>query len=58
MLAAQSVVRKSPKTMFLIVGDGEQQRELMEQAAKLGIGSNVLFAGFQRGQGWRDAFAI
>jgi glycosyltransferase involved in cell wall biosynthesis len=44
--------------MFLIVGDGEQQRELMEQAAKLGIGSNVLFAGFQRGQGWRDAFAI
>jgi glycosyltransferase involved in cell wall biosynthesis len=56
--AAQIVVQKSPKTMFLIVGAGDQEYELMEMAADLGIGSNVLFAGFQRGQGWRDAFAI
>lgn len=28
------------------------------QAAELGIGANVLFTGFQRGQAWRDAFAI
>lgn len=56
--AAQLVVRKQPKTMFLIVGSGEQYHELMEMAAELGIGANVLFAGFQRGQAWRDAFAI
>lgn len=58
MKAAQIVVQKSPKTMFLIVGSGEQYYELMQQAAELGIGANVLFTGFQRGQAWRDAFAI
>ncbi len=56
--AARTVVQKSPKTMFLIVGSGEQYYELMQQAAELGIGANVLFTGFQRGQAWRDAFAI
>lgn len=56
--AAQLVVQKEPKTMFLIVGAGEQYYELMELAADLGIGANVLFTGFQRGQAWRDAFAI
>lgn len=56
--AAQLVVQQSPKTMFLIVGSGEQYYELMELAASLGIGANVLFTGFQRGQAWRDAFAI
>lgn len=56
--AAKLVVDKSPKTMFLIVGSGEQYYELMQTAAGLGIGANVLFTGFQRGQAWRDAFAI
>lgn len=56
--AAQSVVHKSPKTMFLVVGSGEQYHELLALSASLGIGSNVLFTGFQRGQAWRDAFAI
>ena len=56
--AAKLVVEKSPKTMFLIVGSGEQYHELISLAATLGIGANVLFTGFQRGQAWRDAFAI
>lgn len=56
--AAKLVVDKAPKTMFLIVGSGEQYHELMQTAAGLGIGANVLFTGFQRGQAWRDAFAI
>lgn len=56
--AAKLVIEKEPKTMFLIVGAGEQYHELLEMAAGLGIGANVLFAGFQRGQAWRDAFAI
>lgn len=55
---AQKVIAKEPKTFFLIVGSGEQYYELIEQAAALGIGANVLFAGFQRGKNWRDAFAI
>ncbi len=56
--AAKIVVEKNPKTLFLIVGSGEQYYELIELAAKLGIGENVLFTDFQRGKNWRDAFAI
>lgn len=56
--AAKEVVARAPKTLFLFVGSGEQERELLEQAAALGIGRNVLFTGFQRGKAWRDAYAI
>lgn len=56
--AFQKVVARTPKTMLLVVGSGEQLHELLEQAAQLGIGDKVIFTGFQRGQAWRDAFAI
>ena len=56
--AAKEVVQRAPKTIFLIVGSGEQERELLELAAELGISENVIFTGFQRGKKWRDAFAI
>ncbi len=56
--AAKKVVEKVPKTIFLIVGSGEQYNELIELAADLGIGDNVLFADFQRGKNWRDTFSI
>ena len=47
-----------PKTLFLIVGDGDQYHELISLSAELGILQNVIFAGFQRGKKWRDAFGI
>lgn len=56
--AAKSVLERSPKTLFLIVGSGEQYFELIELAAELGISQNVIFTGFQRGKHWRDSFAI
>ena len=56
--AAQLVVGKHPKTMFLIVGSGEQYTELIELAADLGIAKHVIFTDFQRGKPWRDAYAI
>jgi glycogen(starch) synthase len=56
--AAKEVVARVPKTLFLIVGSGEQYYELLDLAAELGIGPNVLFADFQRGKRWRDAYAI
>lgn len=56
--AAQKVIKHNPKTLFLIVGSGEQYYELITLAADLGIGANVLFTDFQRGKNWRDAFAI
>jgi len=56
--AAQKVVALEPKTLFLFVGSGEQYYELIELTAGLGLGANVLFADFQRGKKWRDAFSI
>ncbi len=56
--AAARVVSHQPKTIFLIVGSGELEHELISRSAELGIGRNVLFIGFQRGKQWRDAFAI
>lgn len=55
--AAALVAARRPKTLFLLVGSGEQRDELIEQAANLGISDKVIFAGFQRGKRWRDAYA-
>jgi len=56
--AAREVIYRAPKTLFLIVGSGEQYFELIELAAGLGISKNVIFTGFQRGKQWRDSFAV
>ena len=56
--AAKKVIDKVPKTLFLVVGSGEQYYELVTKAADLGIGANVIFTEFQRGKNWRDAYAI
>jgi glycogen synthase len=56
--AMQQVVARAPKTLLVLVGDGEQERELLELVASLGISQNVIFTGFQRGKNWRDAYAI
>lgn len=58
LLAAKDVVSRSPKTIFLIVGSGEQYQELLQLSADLGIAKNVVFTDFQRGKNLRDAFAI
>lgn len=56
--SAKLVVEKEPKTIFLIVGSGDQERELIRLSAELGIAQNVIFTGFQRGKRWRDSFAL
>lgn len=56
--AAKEVVQRAPKTLFLIVGSGEQYTELIELAAELGISKNVIFTDFQRGKNLRDSFAV
>lgn len=56
--AAKIVIDKEPKTLFLIVGSGEQYTELIDLASELGISKNIIFTGFQRGKNWRDSFAI
>jgi glycogen(starch) synthase len=56
--AFKEVIARAPKTMLLMVGSGEQRNELISMAAEVGVGCNVLFADFQRGKGYRDAYAI
>lgn len=58
LIAAQGVIQHQPKTIFMIVGSGDQQHELIRLSAELGISQNVLFTGFQRGKKWRDAFGV
>jgi glycosyltransferase involved in cell wall biosynthesis len=58
--AMRKVVEVCPKTILLIVGNGEQYTELMERAADLGICQNVVFSGHLNGTGkaWRDSFRV
>ncbi len=56
--AFAKVVQYAPKTMLLVVGSGDQYYELIRTAAELGIGDKVLFADFQRGKRYRDAFSV
>ncbi len=58
LLAAKQVIARAPRTVFLIVGSGEQYHELLQLSADLGIAKNVIFTDFQRGKRWRDAYAI
>lgn len=56
--AFQKVLVFAPKTLLLIVGSGEQRNELIGMTADLGIAENVVFADFQRGKRYRDAYAV
>lgn len=58
LYAAKEVIQRAPKTIFLIVGSGDQYFELISLAAELGISKNVIFTGFQRGKRQRDAYAV
>lgn len=56
--AFRIVVEHEPKSLLLVVGSGEQRNELIQLSADLGVARNVLFADFQRGKNYRDAYAI
>jgi len=54
--AAKRVLTTRPKTVFVVAGSGDMERQLIEQAAALGIAGNVLFAGFLRGEDQYEAY--
>lgn len=56
--STKKVVEKYPKTLLLIVGNGDQYVDLIKLAADLNISQNVIFADFQRGKKLRDAISI
>ena len=47
---AKRVLEFMPRTYFVIAGSGDMERQIIQQAAYLGIGDRVLFAGFLRDQ--------
>lgn len=56
--AAALAIRRNPKIVLVLAGDGEQRNDLIKLSADLGISSNVLFTGFVRGQKLRDVYTI
>jgi glycogen(starch) synthase len=56
--AAQKVVSKDPKVLFLLAGGGEQQEELIRLAADYNISRNVIFESWVSGKKWRDSYRI
>lgn len=56
--AAQLVVRRDPKVLFLVSGSGDMERRMMEYSAELGIANNVLFTGFLRGPEQYEAYRL
>ncbi len=47
---AKKVLEKDKKVRFIVVGSGDMQREIIEEAANLGIGDKVLFMDFVSGE--------
>lgn len=48
--AAKRVLEKLDNVKFLVAGDGNLARQMIEQAASLGIGHKLFFTGFLRGK--------
>ena len=48
LAAVPEIVQKHPSARVFIVGEGELRAPLEEQARALGLGSRLVFAGFQR----------
>ena len=57
LYAAKEVLRDSPKTIFVMAGDGEMLGQMMNLTASLKMSNNVIFPGFLRGKELSDAFA-
>ncbi len=53
---AQLVLRYDPKVIFMIVGSGDMEKQIIEEAIGLGISDHLLFAGFLRGEELRQAY--
>jgi len=46
--AAKKVLEHNPKTLFIVAGSGDMEKQIIDRAAYLGIGDKVLFVGFKR----------
>jgi glycosyltransferase involved in cell wall biosynthesis len=53
---AKRVLERNPKVVFILSGSGDMEHAMMNLAAQLGIGSNVLFTGFLQGNDRFEAY--
>jgi len=56
LAAAHKVIQYNPKVIFVIAGSGDMQNQIIQQAATMGLGGNVLFAGFLRGKALSEVY--
>lgn len=56
--AAKRVLQRQPNTVFIVAGTGDMEQHLMLDAAHLGIGQRVVFAGFQNGAKLRSLYQM
>ncbi len=56
--AAKRVIEKDPSVKFIVIGTGDMQQRMIEEAARLGISKNVLFSGFMPREEVMKAYRI
>ncbi|HOI53707.1 MAG TPA: glycosyltransferase [Phycisphaerae bacterium] len=56
--AAKKVLDKMENVTFIMAGDGDMFRRVIERAADLGIGHKILFTGFLRGDNVQKVFRM
>jgi len=54
--AAKRVLEHQPNVLFLVAGSGDMERQMMLEAAHLGISDRVMFIGFLRGDDLNAAY--
>ena len=56
--AAKKALEADPNIRFIIAGSGDMEPRIIEKAAELGIGHNVLFSGFLRDEEIHKAYRM
>lgn len=56
--AAQTIIARKPKTLFVIAGSGDLQHQLIQLTASLQISDNVIFAGWVDGPQRTSLYAL
>ncbi len=54
--AAKRVLEMNPNVLFLVAGSGDMERQMMLEAASLGVSNHVMFVGFLRGDDLNAAY--
>ncbi|HUY62638.1 MAG TPA: glycosyltransferase family 4 protein [Candidatus Paceibacterota bacterium] len=56
--AARRVADRDPDVLFILAGSGDMERQVIREAAALGLADRVLFPGFLRGHDQYEAYAL